>query len=351
MQADYPEKYPQFVLDPVHVEYPVRKCPGAGVSSESIARQWTSKPEVLMGLKTPIEEIKDYLNDYNVTKELNRSQTSKDFGYKAPEVKRFNKHTSCSENHFIYPLSRRISERQPQCSAFPVSTMSESYASPVTPPRLVTDKDQFKHPASLPPVPPEIEPSWHKELEPLDTTYDGFEKYLDPYLTTNRINHRPFTADQLAKPSASRDIITYYTFANVAWTRAPQQKPAYCKLPLSRPKTTYDREKFKEDFREIRTHNRPGWVPGTFRTETRDNYTPQSARLSSFIENLEADVRSQYVRDASSLQTNDVNEQKILQQAYNSETSDVIGTGRPICTVLDQYVRKNRKLERRMLKR
>ncbi|CAG9788069.1 unnamed protein product [Diatraea saccharalis] len=351
MQADYPEKYPPFILDPVHVEYPVRKFPGTGDSSETIAHKWKSQPEVLTSGKTPIEEIKNYLYDYNITKELNKSQTIKDFDYKHAEKMRFNKHTSCLENHYIYPLSRRISERQPQCSAFTNSTMKESYSSPTIPPRLVTDKDQFKHPASLPLDPSEIEPKWRKDFEPLDTTHEGFEKYLDPYLTTSRLHHRPFTADQLTKSSASKDIITYYTFADVAWTRAPLQKPEHCNLPVTRPKSIYDREKFKEDFREIRTHNKQRWVPSSFRTETRDNYRSESAHLSSFVDNPEEDVRNYYSRRARNLPTNDVNEQATIQQSYNSETSHVIGTGRPICTVLDQYVKKNKRLERKMLKR
>ncbi|CAH2210677.1 jg2821, partial [Pararge aegeria aegeria] len=94
--------------------------------------------------------------------------------------------------------------------------MKSSYTVPTIASRLVTDKNQFKHPASLPLVPP-AEDTFIEEIEPLDTTHEGFEKYLDPYLSTNRLHHRPYTADQLARPSNSKDVITFYTYANVPW--------------------------------------------------------------------------------------------------------------------------------------
>lgn len=62
---------------------------------------------------------------------------------------------------------------------------------------------------------PVIEPSFHKDLEPIDTTHEGFEKLLDPYLTTSQLHHRPYTADQLARSSVTNDVVTYYTYADV----------------------------------------------------------------------------------------------------------------------------------------
>ncbi|KAI8432148.1 hypothetical protein MSG28_004621 [Choristoneura fumiferana] len=67
---------------------------------------------------------------------------------------------------------------------------------------------------------PAVEPSWHKDLEPLDTTHEGYEKYLDPYLTTSRLHHRPFTADQLSRASVTKDILTYHTFSKEPWMMA-----------------------------------------------------------------------------------------------------------------------------------
>ncbi|XP_063828510.1 uncharacterized protein LOC135077908 [Ostrinia nubilalis] len=346
MQAEYPKTDPCPSWDPVRIRYPVRKFPETGESSETIGRRWRSQPETMMFGKAPIEEIKNYMRDYIITKELTQSQSMQDFGRKAPETKRFNKHTASSENEYIYPLSRRLEERVPLCSAHATSVMKTSYPPPTTPPRLVTDKDQFKHPASLPPDPLEIEPSWHKELEPLDTTHEGFEKYLDPYLTTSRLHHRPFTADQLSKLSASNDIITYYTFSEDPWIRRPKHKSEEWRLPLSKQKSIYDREKFKEGFREIRTHNNPQWVPGTFRTEARDNYRPQSVRMLSHVEHLEEDVRNYYHRLVAGLPTNAPAEYTATLKNYRSETTHM-GTGRPICSALDQHVEKNIRLERR----
>lgn len=49
MQANYPKKLPRPHWDRVHLEYPVRKFPGTGVSSETIGRKWADQPEVIMG--------------------------------------------------------------------------------------------------------------------------------------------------------------------------------------------------------------------------------------------------------------------------------------------------------------
>ncbi|KAL0828891.1 hypothetical protein ABMA28_003796 [Loxostege sticticalis] len=349
MQAEYLKTDPTPRWDPVHITYPVRKFPETGESSETIGRRIRSQPETLLCGKLPVEEIKNYMRDYRITKELYDSQSIKDFRRKAPETKRFNKHTSSSENEYIYPPSRRLEERVPQSSAHATSVMKTSFTPPTTPSRLVTDKDQFKHPASLP-DPFAIEPSWHKDLEPLDTTHEGFEKYLDPYLTTSRLNHRPFTADQLSKLSASRDVITFYTFSNDPWIRRPKHKSEDWRLPLSKQKTIFDREKFKDDFREIRTHNKSRWVPGAFRTETRDNYRPESVRTSTHVDHLEEDVRNYFHRSVAHLPTNAPKEYSAVVRNYKSETSQ-IGTGKPVCSVLNQHVEKNRRLERKSMLR
>lgn len=47
-------------------------------------------------------------------------------------------------------LSDQLEDRPPQCSAHGSTEMRSAYIEPITPPRLVTDKDQFKHPANLP---------------------------------------------------------------------------------------------------------------------------------------------------------------------------------------------------------
>ncbi|XP_026731055.1 uncharacterized protein LOC113496130 [Trichoplusia ni] len=150
MQANYPKKLPKPIWDRVHLQYPVRKYPETGVSSEFIGRKWRDQPEVIMDKKTPIEEIKNYFQDYNVTKQLTRSQTTEHYNFKLPETKRFNKHTSCTENEYVYPQSRRIEDRVPQLSAHGTTEMRERYTPPVIPSRLVTDKDQYKLPTKIP---------------------------------------------------------------------------------------------------------------------------------------------------------------------------------------------------------
>ncbi|XP_039757374.1 uncharacterized protein LOC120631762 [Pararge aegeria] len=287
MQVNYPNKLPSTYWDPVHLNYPVRKFPETGTSSEVIGRYWRNQPDVLHEVKTPIEEALNYCRDYNVNNTLSRTQRTVDFGYKIPETERINKHTSCYENLYIYPPSKKLADRTPASKAHGTTEMKSSYTVPTIASRLVTDKNQFKHPASLP-LP--AEDTFIEEIEPLDTTHEGFEKYLDPYLSTNRLHHRPYTADQLARPSNSKDVITFYTYANVPWIRSPKPSCQNFRLPLSKAKSVYDREKFKQGFREIRTHNKPNWVPRTFQTEVRDNYVAQTSRPETQIHNFEEEV-------------------------------------------------------------
>lgn len=47
MQANYPNKLPPVYWDPVHLNYPVRKFPDTGTSSEAIGRNWRNPPDVL----------------------------------------------------------------------------------------------------------------------------------------------------------------------------------------------------------------------------------------------------------------------------------------------------------------
>ncbi|KAG6440959.1 hypothetical protein O3G_MSEX001589 [Manduca sexta] len=344
MQADYPKKIPRIHWDLVHLNYPVRKFPETGFSSETIGHRWRDQPEVIKTNVEPLEEMKNYLRDYNVTKELTQSQTKLDYGFKLPETKRFNKHTSCTENLYIYPPSRRTADQPPRSSAHAKTEMQRCYTAPDVYPRLVTDKDQFKHPTTLPLDSLAIEQSWHNEIEPLDTTYDGYEKYLDPYLTSNRLYHRPYAADKLDKISCSKDIVTFYTFASVPWTRTPKPKVEEWRLPLSRPKSMYDREKFKQEFREIRTHNKLRAVPGTFRTESRDNYVKQTSRPESKIHNDEEEVRGYYQRAIANLQTNIREQHSVVNEKYFSENTQY-GSRKPLCSVFDPYVEKNRRLE------
>ncbi|XP_060804346.1 uncharacterized protein LOC132902585 [Amyelois transitella] len=338
MQATYAKKHDLPNWDPVRLEYPIRKFPSTNKSSETIARRWKLPPEIIKEGREPIEELRDYLRDYNITKELTRSQTSEHFGYNEPETRRFNKHTSCLENQYVYPVARKLEARPPQSTAHGTTEMRSAFVEPTAPSRLVTDKDQFKHPASLLDK-HHFAPSFHKDLEPLDTTHDGFEKYLDPYLTTSRLHHRPFTADQLSRPSASKDIVTYYTLAKTPWAWSAKPKIENWNLPPRRPKSMYDRERFKQDFREIRTHKQLQWIPGAFRTESRDNYIPQANC------DVESQVRNYYKRATNQILTKNKHEQSVIQQSYCSENSR-IGSGRPLCADIDPFVERNKAVER-----
>ncbi|XP_045537035.1 uncharacterized protein LOC106719799 [Papilio machaon] len=227
--------------------------------------------------------------------------------------------------------------------------MRESFSTPQSFSRLITDKDQFKHPVSLESNPIPIAPSWHKELEPIDTTYEGFEKYLDPYLTTSRLHHRPYTADQLKKISNSKDIVTYYTLSDIpwVWSTKPTHKDWFVRVKC--PKTMYDREKFKGDFREIRSHNKLHWVPGSFRTEAKDNYGFNTHQKDIKIEKHE-EVSTKYQRAIGKLKTNSPYEDALMQGTYVTESS-TIGSRKPICSVFEQCADKNKRLMSRLEKK
>ncbi|XP_073946108.1 uncharacterized protein [Choristoneura fumiferana] len=354
MQAEYPKKIPPTNWDRVHIQPRVRKFPDTGDSSETMGRRWRPPPEVIQRLKRVTPEITRYDRDFTVTNQLTRSQTAEDFVYKAPEIHRFNKHTAAAENEYIYPPSRKLTDQPPMFNVHGTTEMRSAYKVPTLPPTLVTDKDQYKHPASLPPDPPAVEPSWHKDLEPLDTTHEGYEKYLDPYLTTSRLHHRPFTADQLSRASVTKDILTYHTFSKEPWVRSPKPNLDDWHLPHWRVKLKVDRESIRRnstfalpkenEFREIITHNKPKWVPGTFRTEVRDNYAIPSSLPGSKIRDFDSLVKSFYQRRIADLQTNIHYEHSTSKEKFASETAQ-IGTGKPLCSVIDQFKEKNKRLE------
>ncbi|OWR42817.1 hypothetical protein KGM_211361 [Danaus plexippus plexippus] len=278
-QANYPEKLKTTYWDPLNVDYPVKKCFNTGISSETMARVWRSNPEVMLASL-----------DVNI----------------------------------------------PAMTAHGTSEMRNSYLQPVIPSRVITNKDQFKHPNTICTDRLEL---CHKEIEPLDTRHDGFEKYLDPYLTTSRLHHRPFPAEQLNKPSNSKDVLTYYTYANIPWVRSPKPKIDEWHLPVSKNKSIYDREKFKDEFREIRTHRKPKWVPGAFRTENSDNYNI----LSQPAPHTTEEIKSIYKRSIARIQSD------IQNGCYSTENS-LIGSTKSVSSVLDQHVGKNKRFTQRSLK-
>ncbi|XP_045500083.1 uncharacterized protein LOC123697585 [Colias croceus] len=319
MHASYPNKRTPIHWDRLNLEYP----------------------------KEPIQEEKNYSRNYNITNELTRSQTALHYGVKQPERERYSKNTSCTENLYIYPPPRTLTERPPSHKAHGITETQRSFVKQIIPSRLVTAKEHFLHPASLPLDPPSIEP-FNKGIEPLDTTHEGFEKLLDPYLTTSRLHHRPFTAEQMNRISNTNDIMTYYTYSNTPWIRSPKPSIDKWRLPLSRPKSMYDKSKFKEVFREIRTHNKLQWTPSSFRTETRDNFKTVQSRPESEVYDFEDRIRNFYQSSIAHLQSNIPEEQSLIQANYCTENSTV-GSRKPLCSVFDPYTEKNKRVVRKGL--
>ncbi|CAG4996651.1 unnamed protein product [Parnassius apollo] len=181
----------------------------------------------------------------------------------------------------------------------------------------------------------------------MNTTYEGFERYLDPYLTTSRLYLRPYTAEQLKKISNSKDVVTYYILADVPWVWSRKPKHDEWTLRQRRPQSTFDREKFKGDFREIRTHNKLQWVPGSFRTEVKDNYALFVPKINDQLDTYEDDVITGYLRAVAKLKTNTQFEYSSINRNYSSENSQ-IGSTKPICSVFEQCANKSKRLERKI---
>lgn len=92
--------------------------------------------------------------------------------------------------------------------------------------------------------------------------------------------------------------------------------------------------------------NVPILLSRTFRTEARDNYIPPILQPASQIHNYEEEARSYYEKSLASLSTNIPEEYNAFQKKYSTENS-VVGSRRPVSSVLDQYIEKNKKLERK----
>lgn len=72
---------------------------------------------------------------------------------------------------------------------------------------------------------------------------------------------------------------------------------------------------------------------------------PQTTRPESQIHNYEEEVRSLYKRAIANLQTNASEEHATVLKRYSTEGTTV-GSTKPLCSVLDQHVEKNKRLER-----
>lgn len=78
-------------------------------------------------------------------------------------------------------------------------------------------------------------------------------------------------------------------------------------------------------------------------TETKDKYVQQTSRPESQIHNYEEEIRSYYQRSIGNLQTNIQQQDSSLKHFYKTESSS-LGSGRPISSVIDQYVERNKRL-------
>ncbi|GBP31774.1 hypothetical protein EVAR_81539_1 [Eumeta japonica] len=233
------------------------------------------------------ELLINYDRDCNLTSYINRSQTNVDFGFKPVTARVIPKPSGCNENLYLCPPSRKLESTRIKVNCHNTTEMKSNYGIPAIGPQLVTNKDQYKLPTNE-----ELTPAlFPYQLTPVLTSDEGHDKFLDPYLTVSRLHHRPFTDEQLGRPSNRKDIVTYYTFADLPWVRTPKPSAGEWWLSRSWPKSVYDREKFKQGFRETIVHNISAWVPGSFRTEVRDNYSSPASRPTCQAQWDEADVK------------------------------------------------------------
>ncbi|GBP31768.1 hypothetical protein EVAR_81533_1 [Eumeta japonica] len=109
-------------------------------------------------------------------------------------------------------------------------------------------------------------------------TSKGFMRLLDPYVSTYRSYHTPFSATDQFK---SKDQITVYSESNLPRSKGfgPKFQPIWDPLLAKPHRLVFDKVKLKKEYHEVPTcHNPVSWLKKSFDTESRSNYLDPYAR-------------------------------------------------------------------------
>nr|XP_034832600.1 uncharacterized protein LOC117989358 [Maniola hyperantus] len=116
--------------------------------------------------------------------------------------------------------------------------------------------------------------SGRNESPAISDSAGGFRKLLDPYVSTYRTYHKPFTVDEQFGIGA-KDQITFYSEFNVPKVRGfgPRHKEIWMPLTAKVHRGVYDRIHVKKEYKEVAAcHNPVNNIKGVFESETKKKY-------------------------------------------------------------------------------
>ncbi|XP_023952665.1 uncharacterized protein LOC112056462 [Bicyclus anynana] len=157
----------------------------------------------------------------------------------------------------------------------------------VQPTMLSEMKDNFRGVVKPPTAPPDIimrtpeaeyifdvVASGRNESPAISDSAGGYRKLLDPYLSTYRTYHKPFTINEQLGIGA-KDQITLYSEFNIPKVRGfgPRRKQIWMPLTAKVHRGVYDRIHVKKEYKEVAAcHNPVNNIKGVFESETRKKY-------------------------------------------------------------------------------
>ncbi|XP_035437949.2 uncharacterized protein LOC118267828 [Spodoptera frugiperda] len=216
----------------------------------------------------------------------------------------------------------------------------------ITQPLMISEmKDNFRGLVKSPLAPPEIEirapdpefifdavAAGRNEAPVIfDSAGGGYRKLLDPYVSTYRTYHRPFTADDQYGIGA-KDHITFYSESNTPKIKGfgPRHKEIWMPLTGKVHRGVYDRIHVKKEYKEVAaSHNPVNNLKGVFVSETKKKFTTPFA-ISSLASWDHGEVFDLAPFPPNPYQTN------IAPFMYCSDYCH-IAQGTPPYTVIDQF--------------
>ncbi|KAG6440953.1 uncharacterized protein LOC115443019 [Manduca sexta] len=158
----------------------------------------------------------------------------------------------------------------------------------ITQPTIISEmKDNYRGVARSPLVPPEIivrppDPEYifdvvasgRNEAPVISESAGGFRRLLDPYVTTTRSVHKPFSVEDQYGIGA-KDQITFYSEFNTPKVRGfgPRHKEIWMPLTSKAHRNVYDRIHVKKECKEVAAcHNPVDNIKGVFTSETKLKY-------------------------------------------------------------------------------
>ncbi|XP_059062069.1 uncharacterized protein LOC131854900 [Achroia grisella] len=154
-------------------------------------------------------------------------------------------------------------------------------------PTMISEmKDNFRG-VRTPTAPPEItvrppDPEYifdviaagRNEAPTISDNASGFCRLLDPYVSTYRTYHKPFTAEDQYGIGA-KDHITFYSEFDLPKVRGfgPRHKQIWMPLTARPHRGVYDRIHMKKEYKEVAAcHNPVNNIKGVFVSETKKKY-------------------------------------------------------------------------------